>query len=536
MSKIRTVKRICEHCGKEFDFPIYDSVNVTLDPELKDKVFSGDIFNCECPHCKKINTVTYPFTYHDMEKKFMVLSGSVGDLLINREEMFNGKNSPLRQFPKITEGMTYCGATGYYDFLSTVSALDAGLDWRVAKLCVNYLCYLINKHLKEEKKEPLDIKYSTIILEDSKPIILIGYGDEGKQNAHDFPMDLYNDMFEDFKDKLDEFNPFIFDDDALDAFMNRINKDISKLKESKVTYYLCKDEFGNGFACLCPDYIKDVKIGDMFVVDNGENSIAVVKVLKDIETDKFHLPFSPRDFDWFKYRHSSTLMNASQDSEANISNPELLETLISIKNNKNKGEINFPNELFDTADVILAIESTVDVPLEELLGEEPKEGDLIECKVDTKIADCKEKGRRMIPVYLDTLDFPDEKGYSKFVMKFNDIVRMFLMNPKFKGIMINPEDEKIILNRKVIENYIVYKTMDNKEFMNNLIMSLTDDEIKYLDETCYNFIKGANVDGLSASELDKKYNKDSSLNDAIFGIGYRKLGDIVINRFATQID
>ena len=45
MSKVRKVKFNCPECGEEVEFDYYESVNVTLNPELKEKIVSGGIYS-----------------------------------------------------------------------------------------------------------------------------------------------------------------------------------------------------------------------------------------------------------------------------------------------------------------------------------------------------------------------------------------------------------------------------------------------------------------------------------------------------------
>ena len=40
MSKMRTVTLTCPKCGEQFEFNLYESVNATLDPELREKVIN----------------------------------------------------------------------------------------------------------------------------------------------------------------------------------------------------------------------------------------------------------------------------------------------------------------------------------------------------------------------------------------------------------------------------------------------------------------------------------------------------------------
>jgi len=51
MSKSSEVQIQCPDCKKESSFTIWDSVNVDLDPELKQAVMDGSLFQFQCPFC-----------------------------------------------------------------------------------------------------------------------------------------------------------------------------------------------------------------------------------------------------------------------------------------------------------------------------------------------------------------------------------------------------------------------------------------------------------------------------------------------------
>ena len=48
MSKHHVEKITCPHCHKESDFILWDSINTSLDPEMKAKVRSGEAFKWVC--------------------------------------------------------------------------------------------------------------------------------------------------------------------------------------------------------------------------------------------------------------------------------------------------------------------------------------------------------------------------------------------------------------------------------------------------------------------------------------------------------
>ena len=48
MSKMHKEFLKCPDCGREIEYDYWDSVNVSLDPKLKEYVLDGSIFNCSC--------------------------------------------------------------------------------------------------------------------------------------------------------------------------------------------------------------------------------------------------------------------------------------------------------------------------------------------------------------------------------------------------------------------------------------------------------------------------------------------------------
>lgn len=73
MTKYITDKIKCHNCNTEWEHKIYQTVNVSMNPELKEKVFSKEIFLYNCPDCNTKRLVIAPLLYHDMEKNFMIL-------------------------------------------------------------------------------------------------------------------------------------------------------------------------------------------------------------------------------------------------------------------------------------------------------------------------------------------------------------------------------------------------------------------------------------------------------------------------------
>ncbi len=55
-------------CGESFTTPVYESVNVTLEPQLLYTVLAGLLNVATCPNCGRRAAVARPFLYHDVAR------------------------------------------------------------------------------------------------------------------------------------------------------------------------------------------------------------------------------------------------------------------------------------------------------------------------------------------------------------------------------------------------------------------------------------------------------------------------------------
>lgn len=72
MSKITQALIQCPHCRAASDHNVHISVNVTVSPELKEKILAGSLFWKECPNCGRGFNANHDLLYHDMENQFCV--------------------------------------------------------------------------------------------------------------------------------------------------------------------------------------------------------------------------------------------------------------------------------------------------------------------------------------------------------------------------------------------------------------------------------------------------------------------------------
>jgi hypothetical protein len=66
MPRSSQIRYTCE-CGTEFTSPLYQTVNVTLEPRLRYQTLAGLLNVAVCPNCGRKTAATLPFIYHDME-------------------------------------------------------------------------------------------------------------------------------------------------------------------------------------------------------------------------------------------------------------------------------------------------------------------------------------------------------------------------------------------------------------------------------------------------------------------------------------
>ena len=84
MSKISIKPITCPKCKHNGELKMYESVNVSLDPKLRDEVLSGHIFEWVCPQCGETLSVRYDLLYHDMAKEFQIYYSPANCLSINK--------------------------------------------------------------------------------------------------------------------------------------------------------------------------------------------------------------------------------------------------------------------------------------------------------------------------------------------------------------------------------------------------------------------------------------------------------------------
>lgn len=118
MSVKSEIHACCRNCGGRHDAEVYSSIDISAEPELKERVLSGDLFIWKCPVCGTTNLARYPLLYHDPSEHLLLL---MTDTKVNACGLPEG----------------YCGRIVRTpgDLIEKIKIFDAGLDDVVVEMC-----------------------------------------------------------------------------------------------------------------------------------------------------------------------------------------------------------------------------------------------------------------------------------------------------------------------------------------------------------------------------------------------------------------
>lgn len=122
MSKVRIEKIECPHCHAEGEFTLWESVNVDIDPELKEKIFNEELFMYHCPNCGETTGIPCGTIYHDMSHNFMI----VFDFF--KPDDFDYKPMEMPEGLENKESYTFRSVFGINRLKEKIMILERGLN------------------------------------------------------------------------------------------------------------------------------------------------------------------------------------------------------------------------------------------------------------------------------------------------------------------------------------------------------------------------------------------------------------------------
>lgn len=124
-----TIRRVtCPKCGAEKEVAIWESVNTSVDPSLKQMVLERRLTEFVCPSCGYTTPVIYGFLYHQPEDKVMISFVTSDDQVQGVINSFT--TPPFNMFPGYKKRVV----RSYEELTEKIRIFDSGLDDRVIEI------------------------------------------------------------------------------------------------------------------------------------------------------------------------------------------------------------------------------------------------------------------------------------------------------------------------------------------------------------------------------------------------------------------
>ena len=151
MSATNTVT--CPQCQHEQDFTVWQSMNVTLDPELKEQLLSGELNAFICQKCAEKTSVAYDTLYHDMRLGLWLY-------------LSHGDEKPGEDFSRVQSMMAKTARVPYRyrlvrnrnELVEKILIFDAGLDDRMVEI----FKLMLGQHISEQGRNVDELLFQRI--------------------------------------------------------------------------------------------------------------------------------------------------------------------------------------------------------------------------------------------------------------------------------------------------------------------------------------------------------------------------------------
>lgn len=192
MSISREIKVACPKCGKESTFKIWKSLNTSINPEMKEKVLSREMFRFVCPECGTEAEIDHPLLYHQMEDKIMIYYVQDEEGFREAEKVFNGEayDDGPEQEPKALDGYLRRIVASQNDLIEKIRVFDDGWDDRIIEIMKVVF-------IDPVAKENPDLGIFTLYYDGNKDKIrFVIINEETTCGSFDAPEGMYEDLVE----------------------------------------------------------------------------------------------------------------------------------------------------------------------------------------------------------------------------------------------------------------------------------------------------------------------------------------------------
>lgn len=185
MSLPQVQQLTCPHCKQSTEVTFWSSVNVTLEPQLKEKLLAGELFAQKCPNCGEVARLDYPMLYHDMEKKLLIFYVRDDKGRADAIEVFNNDKNMLaspEEYEKRIVG-------SINQLREKILLADAGLDDRIME-------FVKLVYIKSLQSQQPAIEAAQVLYTDTEPPMIAFITPEGNCVSSEFEKGLYDEVAE----------------------------------------------------------------------------------------------------------------------------------------------------------------------------------------------------------------------------------------------------------------------------------------------------------------------------------------------------
>ncbi len=163
MSASKTYSIRCPQCGHEQKVELYDSINVTQQPELKTALFENRLNRVLCQSCEASFRIDKPLLYHDPDRNILI--HWMPDTAVSREEILDEFDRSMEELraalPEDIEPPRVRLVFTRAELVELVFIIVAGMEERV----VEYIKYTI--HTQNMTRVPPAEKQLLLNVQDS---------------------------------------------------------------------------------------------------------------------------------------------------------------------------------------------------------------------------------------------------------------------------------------------------------------------------------------------------------------------------------
>jgi transcription elongation factor Elf1 len=163
MSAQKTYHIRCPQCGHEQNVELYDSINVSQQPDLKTALFENRLNRVLCGSCEASFRIDKPLLYHDADRNILI--HWMPDTAVSREEILDEFDRSMEELraalPEDIEPPRVRLVFTRAELVELIFIIEAGMEERV----VEYIKYTV--HMQNMKRLPPTEKQLLLNVEDS---------------------------------------------------------------------------------------------------------------------------------------------------------------------------------------------------------------------------------------------------------------------------------------------------------------------------------------------------------------------------------